>query len=131
MGHHHRFGLTAFERVAETITAGGVEFALHAVAGATGGAAPAADGGRDHHLVADLQRFDMRADLDNLADGLVADAEADVVAETVALIDMQVATADTAGLHLHKRCVGLGDLRVGNGLEANVLGGVVGESFHR
>ena len=60
----------------------------------------------------------------------MANAEADVLREAMAVIDVQVAAADRARRHLHDRVAVRQQLRIVHAFAANVARAVVPESFH-
>src|SRR5882757_9473230 len=81
--------------------------------------------------------MDFAADLDDLADRLVPDAVTRLVRagdlgrrRIVAVVDVQVAAADTATVDPHQHLPGIGQRRIPEILVADLFGAVVNKRFH-
>jgi hypothetical protein len=81
-------------------------------------------------LIAGLQLLDAAADLDHLAHRFMADAETEIGAEALAVIDVQIAAADAAALHLHDGIALVGDRCVVEAAIADVARALIEERFH-
>ena len=119
--HACELGLEAVDHVAEDPAAAtGAEAVVALLAEA---AAPARADARDEHAVADGDRRDGRADLDDGADRLVAENRSRLHLGHVALEDVQVGAADRRRVDPDDRVGRLDDRRVGDGLPCSARRG--------
>ena len=84
-------------------------------------AAAARDGERHHDAIADLQSRVVLADLDDLAHELMAEHVALLHRRDVAVVDVQVGSADRRRRDLDDRVARIQDDRVGHGLDPDRL----------
>ena len=102
-----------------------------AVAALLAEAAAAAGGDAgDEHAVARLERRDRGADLDDRADGLVAEDRPGLHLGDVALEDVQVGSADRRRVDADDRVRRLLDARIRDLVPGALAGAVVDERFH-
>src|SRR3954447_6203254 len=90
-------------------------------------------GDRERHddAVADLQlALGLRPDFDHLAHGLVANDVAGLHAGHVAVVEMQVRAADCRARDLDDGVARMLDLRVGNGVAADIFRGMPDQCTH-
>ena len=90
----------------------------------------AGDGERHDDPVADLELLVLRADLDDLAHGLVAEDVAALHLRDDAVEDVQVGAADGAGRHLDDGVARMLDFGIRHALAAHVALAVPDQSFH-
>ena len=129
--HPHGFGLRALQLRRQAIATALPVFASVDHARQAGPALPAADRGGQHHLVTHFQPLNPAADLDHFAHRLVPDAEAGILGKAVAVVDVQVRSADRAGSDLdHRVPVGLRGGIVHRFI-AHVARAVVPQGLHR
>ncbi len=93
-------------------------------------AASARRDARDEHPVARRDRRDGGADLDDGADGLVAEDRPRRHLGDVALEDVQIGTADRRRVDAHDRVGRIDDRRVGHGIPGSLAWAVVHERLH-
>jgi hypothetical protein len=93
-------------------------------------AAAARDRKRHDDAVAHLQLRVLVADLDDLAHEFVSENIASLHRRNVAVEQMEIRSADGGRCDPHDRVAWIENLRIGNPLDADVVGGVPDQCFH-
>ena len=126
--HARVLGLEPVDQVAEDpAAAAGAEAVAGLLAEA---AAPARGDARDEHAVAGLERRDRVADLEDRADGLVAEDRPGLDLGHVALEDVQVGPADRGRVDADDRVRRLLEAGIRDSSQERCAGTVVDQSFH-
>lgn len=127
-GHADVVGLGAVDQMAEDPAATAPALAVRPLPAV--GAAPARGDAGDQYPVTRPHGPDVTADLDDLADGLVAEDRTGAYFRNVALEDVQVRAADGDGSDAHDRVGGILDRWVGDLFPGGLSGAVEHVAFH-
>ena len=125
-----KFGLHALQLGRKSIASPGPKFAIGDVTGQARATSAATNCCGHHHRITHFDPGDAAADLNHFADRLVPNTEADVVAEAVAAIDVQIAAADRTPGHLDNRVVFALDPRIIHRLVPYVARTAIAQRLH-